>query len=705
MPHSAGRHARWPSANQKTLAKETPREVLSGTAWLLFPMSLLPWFIYALIRIDPAFPCGRYCDWGVYAVMLTWAAGSLLLPFTRWIGRSLVTFSILSTLALGGLDKDAFITRPVLLLAIIITVMLLLSRLWLFHDLHLLSAHYARSSEVKRVGRNSRLATLGALLVVLAHWTLNLSKNDPAYETAMLAVYSAAAVANLALFVALVRIARRHIWRLLWIVISVFIALIVWTQSHLNMHVLVLVSLIPALSGVFVLPRGVTPSGQQIDWWEPIVREPNRLFALIFVILSLVATFFLSLPIAAQPGQRLHLIDALFMGVSAVCVTGLATINPHMDLSIVGQIVFIVAAQLGGLGVMTFSLATVGLLRQRVSLRVETVVAGLLSAGDRRTIRRALRLVLTYTFGIEAIGALILGFRYWRDGMPIGSAIGHGTFAAVSAFNNVGHVLTGGNLLPYAQDPEVILTIAMLVVLGGCSPFLILALIGWRQRRRISTSHRLAFLMTLALLAIGWIGFLAFEWQRTMQDFYWPHKITNAFFQSASVRTAGFTTVDLGLAHPATIVMFMVLMVIGGNPGGTAGGIKTTTAALLILAVVAAIRGHKHVRIGYRILSHAAVYRAAATASVMAAAIFGFSMLMLLTQALAPRELIFEVVSALTTTGHSLGATENLDTVGKAIIIACMFIGRVGMLTLFMFLSSRELVGTWQLAEEDVDLG
>lgn len=705
MPQSADRHARWPSANQNTQVKETPRDVLSGTAWLLFPMSVLPWFIYALIDVDPTFTCGTLCTWGVSGIMITWALGSLLLPFTRWIGRSLVTLSIFSTLALGAIDQDAFITRPVLLLAIIITVMLLLSRLWLFHDLHLLSAHYARSSQVKRVGRNSRLATLGALLVALAHWTLNASPDDTQFETAILAVYSATAVANLALFVAVARIARRHVWRVLWIAISLCIALIIWAQSHLTLHALVFVSLLPALAGVFILPRGISPSGQKIDWWEPVVREPSRLFALTFVTLSLIATFFLSLPISAQPGQRLHIIDALFMAVSAVCVTGLATISPHIDLSLMGQVVFIVAIQLGGLGIMTFSLATVGLLRRRVSLRVETVVAGLLSAGDRRTIRRALRLVLTYTFGIEAIGALIIGYRYWRDGMPWLSAAGHGTFAAISAFNNAGHTLTGANLLPYAHNPDVILTIAILVILGGCSPFLLLGLFGWRARGRLITSHKLAFVMTIALLLIGWIGFLAFEWQRTMQDFSWPHKITNAFFQSASVRTAGFTTVDLGLAHPATIVMFMVLMVIGGNPGGTAGGIKTTTAAMLVLAVVAAIRGHKQVRIGYRVLSHAAVYRAAATASVMAAAIFGFSMLMMLTQALAPRALIFEVVSALTTTGHSLGATADLDTVGKSIIIACMFIGRVGMLTLFMFLSSRELVGTWQLAEEDVDLG
>lgn len=690
----------------KPRAKETPRDVLSGTAWLLFPMSVLPIFIFHLMGGQgPAALCGPYCGPMLVALTGSWAIGSLLLPITRFVGRGLVTLAILATVVLAGTDQAMLMARPVVLLAILIVVMVLLSRLWLFHDLHLLSAHYARSSVVQRAGRNSRLATLGATLVALAYWNVNAQPHEPHFDDVSIAAYAATAVASLALVLAMVRIARRHVLRILTIIATVFTALILWTQGELEPRLLTFIGLSPALLGIFILPRGLVDSGEQIDWWEPAVREPSRLFALTFLILALVAAFFLSLPVSSLSGQRLQAIDAVFMAVSAVCVTGLATIKPHIDLSLTGQIVFLVAIQLGGLGVMTFSLATVGLLRRRVSLRVETVVAGLLSAGDRRTIRRALRLVLAYTFGIETIGALILSARYWRDGMPPLTAVGHGIFSAVSAFNNAGHTLTGVDIAPYANNPDVVLTIAVLIILGGCSPFLVLAMFGWRRKRRLPNAHKLALWMTIALLLMGWFGFLAFEWQRTMQEFPWPHKITNAFFQSASVRTAGFTSVDLGQAHPATIVMFLVLMVIGGNPGGTAGGIKTTTAAILILAVIAAIRGHKQVRIGYRVLSHAAVYRAAATASVMAAAVVGFSMLLLLTQALAPRDLVFEVVSALSTTGHSLGATENLDTVGKSIIIACMFIGRVGMLTLFMFLSSRELVGTWQLAEEDVDLG
>lgn len=705
MPHHAGRDASLRRSTGAPVPKETSIDVLSGTAWLLLAMSVLPLMIHYLIGENNAVECGTYCGVRIGGTIALWAVGSLLLPFTRITGRIAITVAILFTVFSGAFDGQSMLDEPVLLLAIIITVILLLSRLWLFHDLHLLSAHYARSSELKRVGRQGRLAAIGATLVAVAHWILHAAPSDAHYHMIAAAAFAASAVANLALILALVRIARRYIWRVLWIVVSVIIALLIYTQGQLDLRTQVFVSLLPAITGAFLLPRGLRVSGEQIDWWEPLIREPSRLFATLFLMMSLVAALLLSLPISSLPGMRLSIIDALFMGVSAVCVTGLATVPPHNEFSLVGQIIFIVAVQLGGLGIMTFSLAAVGVLRRRLSMRVEGVVAGVFLEGDRRTVRKALGVVLVYTFGVEAIGATILSVRYWLEGMPAVKAIGHGVFTAISAFNNAGHTLTGGNIHMYATYPDVILTIAWLVILGGCSPFLIVAIAKWRSQGQISATYKLATFMTIGLLLMGWVGFLALEWQETLRDFGWIHKVTNSFVQSASARTAGFSTVDLGQAHPATIVMIMVLMVIGGNPGGTAGGVKTVTVAILVLAVIAAIRGHKQVRIGYRFLPHTAVYRAAATAFVMAVAIFGFSMLMLLTQSHGSRDIIFEVVSALTTTGHSLGITPDLDTVGKSIIIACMFIGRVGMLTLFMFLSSRELVGTWQLTEEDIDMG
>lgn len=680
------------------VARETHRDVLTGTAWLLLPMSVLPFFIHFLIgeKSGWRWDTGSF-EW-MYIMAAVWAVGCLLLPRTHYLGRGAVTGAILGTLVFGG---NPLVAKPVLLLAFIVVVILILSRLWLFNDLHFLSAHYAQSSNLKRVGRDSRLAALGALVVTAVNWILD----APEGHIVHFAAFVASSIAFLALVVAIVRAARSYAWRALLIVLATLLVLVAINAGQYETRFNVVLTLVPSMAGLFILPRGVLQSGEQIDWWEPLIREPSRLFVATFVGFALTATFFLLLPISAPEGARLSVIDAMFMAVSAVCVTGLATVDPLHDLSIAGRVFLLVAAQLGGLGVMTFSLAAIGVLRRRISLRMETAVAGLFSDVDRSTIRRALKVVFLYTFGIEIVGASILTAFFRLQGMSWFDALGHGVFSAVSAFNNAGFSLTGASLMPFVNQPAVLGTFSMLVILGGSSPFMLLAIMEWRKTRRMHVAHRLALFMTLALLAAGWLGFLAIEWQHTMRDLSWVDKVSNAFLQSTSARTAGFSTLELYDAHPATVMMLMVLMTIGGNPGSVAGGIKTTTAAVLFLAVVAAIRGRSYVQSGYRYLPHAAVYRAAATASVMVAAIFGFSMLMLLTQSLSARQLIFEVVSALSTTGHSLNTTPELDAVGKSIIIGCMFIGRVGMLTLFMFLSSRELVGTWQLAEENVDLG
>lgn len=679
-------------------ARETHRDVLTGSAWLLLPMSVLPLFIHHLLGDSAGWFSATIGFQLMCAMVGFWFVGSLLLSSTQFLGRAMVTIAMLGTLVLSG---NPLVAKPVLLLAIVVSVILVLSRLWLFNDLHFLSAHYARSSMTWRLGRDSRLAAIGAVCIAGVNWF----QNAPNEHLIHWAAFASAGVAYLALVIALIRSARYYSWRSLLVLLATAIMLVALNVGGLDARSAVLLALMPSIVGVFILPRGISESGEQIDWWEPLLREPSRLFAATFLGLAIVVSFFLALPISAPPGARLSLIDSIFMAVSAVCITGLATVEPLYGLSKVGRTILLLAVQLGGLGVMTFSFAAMHVLRRRMSIRMETAVSGMFVDRDRATMRQALKIVFAYTFGLEALGALIF-IPYFRvQGATWPTAIGEGIFTAISAFNNAGFTLTGASVEPFVSQPIPLMTVAILIIAGGLSPFLVLAAFEWRRTRRMPVAHQLPLIATIFLLIVGTIGFLAIEWQHTMIGLGWGDKVMNAFFQSTSARTAGLTSFDLSGAHPATVVMLMLLMTIGGSPGGVGGGIKTTTAAILLLAVVAAIRGRSNVQFGNRYLPHATVYRAAATASVMAAAIFGASMLMMLTQSLSARQSIFEVVSALTTTGHSLGATVNLDAVGKSIIIVCMFMGRVGMLTLFMFLSSRELVGTWQLAKEDIDLG
>lgn len=670
-------------------------EVLSGTAWLLLPLSVLPLLLYYFVHHDDTNVLRLYYAYGMVA---TWGLGALSLPYTRYLGRLLVSISLIGTLFSSG---HQLLENAVLFLVILFLGILILARLWMFHNLRLMTMHYAEASSATRAARNARLAALGALVVGFINW----GGNAPEGHVVHAATFAASGFASVGLVLCMLRMARHYIWRtllLVLVVMSTFVALI---AGSFDMRTQALITLMAPLMGILVIPRTPPVNGGRIDWWEPLLHEPSRIFVTTFVLLSFIGAFALLLPISTRPGVQLSFIDALFMSVSAVCVTGLATVTPHYEFTTVGQLIFGLLIQLGGLGVMTFSLVAFGFLGGRVSLRVESMMAGFLSEGDRRTIRRALFTILAYTLIVESMASVILILRYWLDGLPPLRAIGHGIFAAISAFNNAGHTLTSDNLHPFMMDPIVLLTISSTIILGGTTPFMLLALRKWRQRGRIGIGYKLALQTTAALLLIGCVGFIVLEWHQSLEGLPVLHKLTNGFFQSASVRTAGFTTVDLAETQPATKVMFMVLMAIGGNPGGTAGGIKTTTIAVLVLGVVAALRGRRQVQVGYRVLPHTVVYQATATATVMVAVILGFSMLMMLTQSISPLQSLFEVVSALSTTGHSLNASAELDTVGKSIIILCMLIGRVGMLTFFMFLSSHETPTGWNMAEEDINLG
>jgi trk system potassium uptake protein TrkH len=216
---------------------------------------------------------------------------------------------------------------------------------------------------------------------------------------------------------------------------------------------------------------------------------------------------------------------------------------------------------------------------------------------------------------------------------------------------------------------------------------------------------KLAWLMTLGLLALGFVSFLAFEWSSSLASLPWWHKLTNAAFQSVTLRTAGFNSVDLARTSPATQQIMMALMFIGGSPGGTAGGIKTTTMALLLLAVLTALRGQGDVLVlGKRVMA-ASVYRAAAVATVGVLAVMAVLMSLLLTQSLPPVVALFEAVSALGTVGLSIGGTALLDGIGKVIVAAAMFAGRVGPLTLFLLLGERSERSAWRFPDVEVDVG
>jgi trk system potassium uptake protein len=363
--------------------------------------------------------------------------------------------------------------------------------------------------------------------------------------------------------------------------------------------------------------------------------------------------------------------------------------------------------QLGGLGIMTFSTAAMHLLGRRMSLRHEGAVAGLISPQNRGQLFRATRRLIAFTLTAEALGAVCLLVAFMGLGDSLPQALWRAVFTAVSAFCNAGFALQSDNLVSYQHNPWVLHVVAALIITGGLSPLGVLCIpqVLRHTGRPVAAQLKLALITTLLLLVVG-CGFIAaVEWTNTLAGLSLWHRFHNAWFQSVTLRTAGFNSVDIAAVHPATLTLMIVWMFIGGSPGGTAGGIKTTTVAILVLAFVAAMRGRWTVTCFGRRLSHRTVYKATAIATVGTVVVLLSLIVMQLTQAMPTGMALFEVVSALGTVGLSIGGSSLLDGVGKALIMTCMFMGRVGPLTLFMFLSHRLQQTVWERPEEEIEVG
>ncbi|MEZ4436063.1 MAG: potassium transporter TrkG [bacterium] len=406
-----------------------------------------------------------------------------------------------------------------------------------------------------------------------------------------------------------------------------------------------------------------------------------------FLLGAFIGAAFLALPAASHTGIPLRFIDALFTSFSAICVTGLVVVDTATALSGFGQAVVLVLIQLGGLGIMTFSTAAILLLGRRMSLSHEITVASLVEAGDRARLADQVRLIIGVTVLCEAIGALLLTALFAHGGDSFGAALWRGVFTAISAFCNAGFALQTDSLMPYAQAPAVLLVTALLIVLGGLGPLLIAAVA--TRRRPFPISARLALVATAALIAIGFLAFTAFEWDRTLGPLSTVDKLVNALFQSITLRTAGFNSIDLAATHPATYTVMIPLMYIGGCPGSTAGGVKTTTIAILVLLVRAAFRDAAHIEVYGHQIAPGAIRKATAVTFVGAGSAVLLLLALLATQPMTLEIALFEAVSALGTVGLSIGGTALLDEVGKIMIALAMFAGRVGPLTLLLVLAGR----------------
>ena len=446
---------------------------------------------------------------------------------------------------------------------------------------------------------------------------------------------------------------------------------------------IILGGLMTGLSSVAVL---LYKKHADLQFLGIILQHPARGLAITFFLLCIGGTLLLRTPVAMQ--NELSVLEAAFTATSASCVTGLTVIDISSELTLCGRSFLLLLIQLGGLGIMTLTAMALHALG-KLSLSGEQLL-NKLAEPQEQDIFKTLKLIVIFTFTTELIGALLLtwGFYTVHHNLPL--ALELGIFTSVSAYCNAGFFPGTENLVPYAGEKFLLIITALEIILGGIAPAITYSYLKIQKYRQLPVISQLILKTTAILLLAGTFLLLLFEWNGIFKDMAWYDKLVNAFFQSATLRTAGFNTVNFALLSMPSYIVMLILMFIGGSPGGTAGGIKTTTLAVLALTFRSAIRGDDQVNISFNTVRQSTINKAVAIL-ISAALVLILTIFMLTaTQTLPAKQLVFEAVSALATVGLSLNCTTSLDAVGQIIIMLAMFIGRIGPLTLFLLLSEKQ---------------
>ena len=420
------------------------------------------------------------------------------------------------------------------------------------------------------------------------------------------------------------------------------------------------------------------------------LRE-TRLIALIFLLVIAVGTLLLMLPVSARDGRSCGVLPALFTATSATCVTGLSLADTWTMWSGFGQAVILALIEIGGLGFMSALSFFLFLLRQKIGIRQRTVMAQAVGVDNLGGILKLQKIVLWGSLTVQSCGAILLTLRFVSR-YPLGKSIWLGIFHSVSAFCNAGFDIfgfedPGGSVMMWGNDPFVLLTLAARIIIGGLG-FLVwqdlLELFSRKPQKRLRVYTKLVLITTAVLLAGGTVCFLALEWNNpaTIGGKTIGEKLLAAFFQSATLRTAGFSGISQGALTDPGKAASLFFMLIGGASGSTAGGLKTATLAVLFLFLIARARGKSSVTVFSRTIPSAQVLNALTLAGLMVSFSFLGGVLLSATSAVPFLDGLYESVSAIATVGLSTGITASLGVFSKLLIIVYMYFGRVGILTI-----------------------
>lgn len=435
-------------------------------------------------------------------------------------------------------------------------------------------------------------------------------------------------------------------------------------------------------------------------------KSPFRIIIFGFLLVILLGSFLLMLPISAKNGEVTPFLDALFTSTSAVCVTGLVIYDTATYWSQFGQTVIILLIQIGGLGVITVAGAFAILSGRRIGLMQRSTMQEAIAAPHVGGIVRLTGFILKTALAVELLGAALLFPVFFRE-FGLFRGAWYALFHSISAFCNAGFDLMGvkapfSSLTDYAGNPVISIVIALLIAVGG------IGFVTWEDIRtnglhfhKYRMQSKVILTVTGTLILLPTLYFFLFEFAGEPMG----KRLLLSFFQAVTPRTAGFNTADLTLLSQTGQFVIIILMLIGGSPGSTAGGMKTTTFAVLLANTLAVFRRREHPSFFNRRISTEAVSQASTVLMMYVVLFLTAGLVISRVEDLPVLTCLFETASAIGTVGLSLGVTPQLSCLSHLILIALMFFGRVGGLTLIFAALSRVQGNSARLPQERITVG
>lgn len=437
-----------------------------------------------------------------------------------------------------------------------------------------------------------------------------------------------------------------------------------------------------------------------------------RIAAIGFALIILIGAGLLMLPISTKNGS-VSFIDALFTATSATCITGLVPFDTFTTWSVFGQLVILCLIQTGGLGFITILALLTKIINKRISLKQKMMLkdsVGSLTIGE---IKSLIRSVISITAITEAAGAVILAFRFVPMVHNLRRGIYMAVFTSVSAYCNAGFDLMGciapsSSLTSVNNDAVVLITISLLIVIGGLGFFV------WEDVRKcrfnpkkLREHSKLTIVSTVVLLVLGAVLMFVFEYNNQFKDMSLPQKLLNALFCSVTPRTAGFNSIDTGAMTAQSKLVTIVLMFIGGSSGSTAGGVKTTTVAVLLLCVVSTLKNGNELSVFKKRIENDVVKKSAAVVMIGMCEIFTATVILSVAQGdmFSLSDILFECTSAIGTVGMTTGITPMLSPLSKTVIMLLMYIGRMTSLIFALSFISNKPKTTAKLPKGNLMIG